>query len=124
MVNTTDLFDTVAELAEVDLASLNLPVRDSVSIVPYLVQRHRAPIRTHTLSEKFRPVGLGPYTLVHRAIRDNRYKLATFDSQPDELFDLLFDPYEAAPLDLANLTPGQAAAYAELQAALAALLAS
>ncbi len=124
MVNTTDLFDTVAELADVDLASLNLPKRDSVSMVPYLLERNRAPIRTHTLSEKFKPPGFGPYTLVHRALRDDRYKLATFDSKPDELYDLLLDPHESSPLDLTSLSPRQSQAYASLQTALAALLAS
>jgi arylsulfatase A-like enzyme len=124
MVNTTDLFDTICELAELDLTGLNLPVRDSVSIVPYLISRKVAPIRTHSFSEKFKPAGPGPYTLVQRAIRDNRYKLATFDNQPDELYDLLFDPYEANPLNLNNLKPRQSDAYAGLQAALAKLLAS
>jgi arylsulfatase A-like enzyme len=124
MVNTTDMFDTVAELAGVDLSTLALPKRDSVSIVPYLIRRNQRPLRDYSFSEKFKPAGPGPHTLVHRAIRDNRYKLISFDSQPNELYDLLFDPYEATPLNLSALRPREAAAYADLQAALAALLAS
>ena len=59
-----------------------------------------------------------------RALRDNRYKLITYDNQPDELYDLPFDPYEGAALDLANPTARQTDAHAGLRAALAALLAS
>jgi hypothetical protein len=124
MVNTVDLMASIAELSGIDLAALGLPVHDSISFAPYLVDPQQAPRRQHAFSENFKPLGYGPYTLIKRALRDQRYKLITALGASDELYDLLLDPYEAAPLNLAALTGPQQAAYAALHQKLAALLAS
>jgi arylsulfatase A-like enzyme len=125
MVNTVDVLASVADLLWIDLEPLGLPVHDSISFVPYLKDPDQGPRRKHAFSENFKPLGLsGPYTVLKRALRDQRYKLITELGVPDELYDLLLDPYEHAPLNLAALTPEQQAAYDALQAALDALLAS
>jgi arylsulfatase A-like enzyme len=124
MVNTVDVMATMAELLGIDLAALGMPAHDSISFAPFLVDPRQAPRRRHAFSENFKPLGYGPYTLVKRALRDERYKLITELGASDELYDLLLDPYETAPLDLAALTGPQQAAYAALQQKLAELLAS
>jgi arylsulfatase A-like enzyme len=125
MVNTVDVLASVAELLWIDLEPLGLPVHDSISFVPYLRDPAQAPRRKHAFSESFKPLGLsGPYTVLKRALRDERYKLIAVQGAPDELYDLLLDPYEQAPLDLADLTEDQQAAYDSLRAALGALLSS
>ena len=122
MVNTVDLMASMAELLGIDLAGLGLPVHDSISFAPYLVDPDQAPRRQHAFSENFKPLGYGPFTLIKRALRDERYKLITELGASDELYDLWLDPYEAAPLDLAALTGPQQAAYAALHQKLAELL--
>lgn len=124
MVNTVDLLASMAELLGIDLAALGLPVHDSISFGPYLVDPNQAPRRQHAFSENFKPLGYGPFTLIKRALRDERYKLITKLGASDELYDLLLDPYEYSPLNLAALTAEEQAAYAALQQKLAELLAS
>jgi arylsulfatase A-like enzyme len=124
-VNTVDVLATVAELLEIDLAALALPTHDSISFARHLADPSQTPIRKHAFSESFKPLGLsGPYTVLKRALRDARYKLITEQGAPDELYDLLLDPYEHSPLNLAALTPGEQSAYGELHQKLDDLLAS
>ena len=115
MVNTTDFMATIAELAGVDLKSLPMPKLDSISFVKYLANPWQKPLRKHAFSENFKPAGFGPYTVLKRAMRDERYKLITDMSAPDEFYDLLMDPYESTPLNLATLNGSELAAYGELQ---------
>ena len=124
MVNTTDILATVAHMAGFDQKQLPLPKNDSVSLVPYLRHPDRQPLRNYAFSENFKPPGFGPYTVDKRALRNRRYKLIVEASQPDELYDLVLDPYETSPLPLGALKPQEQAAHAELTQALAALLAS
>ena len=95
LVCTTDLFATFA-----DLAGAPSQAEDSVSMVPYL-QGSSAPIREYVYAEYFSPNGPGPYTVHNRAVRRDRYKLIRREGQPDELYDLLNDPFE-----LTDLFPG------------------
>jgi arylsulfatase A-like enzyme len=157
LVDTTDLFATVLDLAGAKplpvkspsgpaggpagafQPGLGLPtavVGDSVSLVPYLTDPDLPSIRTFAFAESFRPLGFGPYTETHRAIRGARYKLivdwpapATPESgapQPIErLFDLQSDPFELDDLLLhPTLTAAQEKALTALRDRLAALLSS
>ena len=123
LVNTTDLFATVAELANVDLATLSLPTLDSVSIVPYLADAGQAPLRRTVFSERFAPNGSNP-SQFERAIRNDRFKLIVRHAGPDELYDLSLDPLELNPLPLDQLDPLQQANYDQLQLELTTLLQS
>ena len=105
LVNLTDLFATIAELAGVDPA-VWLPTTklDSVSIVPYFTDPSRPSERWYTYTERFKPVGAtGAVPLAHRAIRDWRYKLISKPTGP-EFYDLLLDPFEHANLMIGGLT--------------------
>lgn len=113
LVNATDLFRTILELAGVkgDRARpLPFVGRDSVSMVRYLRGDHR-PRRRTVYQEQFTPnqepdlAGV-PFTprLHWRVIRDERYKLhrITFEDGTtfEQFFDLLTDPCEEVPLCL------------------------
>ena len=132
MINTTDVFATVAELAGVDLASVVSVDRplDSVSLVPYLHDPAAPSLRATVYAEQFHPNGFGPYESHDRAIRGPRYKLIVkelFTPQPartEELYDLELDPFELADLLAAPgpLAPPAAQAYRQLARELEALL--
>lgn len=132
LVNTTDVFATVAELAGVDLASVVSVDRplDSVSLVPYLHDPAAPSLRATVYAEQFHPNGFGPYESHDRAIRGPRYKLIVkelFTPQPartEELYDLELDPFELADLLAAPgpLAPPAAQAYRQLARELEALL--
>ena len=70
LANTTDVFDTVAEIAGV-----TVDAEHSVSLVPYLRDPTLATraLRPYVYAERFEPNGSGPYTDEQRAIRDDRY---------------------------------------------------
>lgn len=104
LVNTTDLFATVLELAGGDLASLGVP-RDSKSLVPYIAAPDTPSHRWWTYTEYFNPNGPGPWIAGRSAIRGERYKLVRTlgGTQPDELYDLEADPFELTD----RLAPGQ-----------------
>ena len=77
LVNTTDVYATVADIAGVDLAEV-IPhelVLDSVSMLPLLADPDSASIRQYAFAEYFIPNGPGPYDRSPRAIRDDRWKL-------------------------------------------------
>lgn len=105
LVNSTDLFATVATLAQ---RTQSLPA-DSVSFAPALSSAGFAG-RTHAYID-FRDNGV-----VLSAIRDARYKLIEFDGGRRELYDLSVDPYEANNL----LAAGSTAALDSIANALAA----
>jgi arylsulfatase A-like enzyme len=96
LVNLTDLFATVLELAGVDLATApGAPaVHDSLSIVPYLKQPQLPSQRQFLYSERFTPNGPGPYVAHRQAIREQRYKLIRVQGGQTEFYDLLCDPFE------------------------------
>lgn len=126
LVNTTDVFATVAEIAGVD-PSVNVPHKplDSVSILPVLADPDRPdPPRRFAYAEIFEPNGPGPYSKHDRAIRDSRWKLIrTYrsDRNPptrEEFYDLDaappgFDGVNLCPCP-GNLTPEARAAYDRL----------
>jgi len=128
LVNPTDLFATILELAGVDLAS-TLPDGtkiDSHSLVPHLknleLPAHPNP-RHYALAELFGESV--PGARAGKTIRNDRYKLIRFDTGTDELYDLLRDPDEDDDLlTPANPSAEARAAFEELSMALEALLAS
>jgi arylsulfatase A-like enzyme len=127
LVNVSDVFATVAELAGVDLAtampgSVEL---DSRSVVP-LVQGTLPADQHRTLDfvESFQPNGWGPTDAI-QAARDLRFKVIRNAwvgfPQGDEFYDLVADPFETLDLLTTALSPAQQTAYDALSAALDAL---
>ncbi|HED65193.1 MAG TPA: sulfatase [Planctomycetes bacterium] len=116
LVNTTDLFSTVAELAGVDVASWLANTKlDSVSLVPYFADPQLPSLRSWVYAERFRPVGATGYVRrAMRAIRDDRYKLIlSFDRH--QFFDLQSDPFELSNLLIGGLTPAEQDRYDQLK---------
>ena len=129
LVNTVDLFATVAELAAIDPLALLPPTHqlDGISLVPYLTQPDLPSLRPWAFSEIFDPNGAGPHDFIGHAIRDERYKIVRSSvlNNPeygDAMFDLIADPYEHVNLLNGTLTAAQAQKYDELNRALDDLL--
>jgi arylsulfatase A-like enzyme len=111
LVNGTDFFATIAELAGVDVPTIN----DSMSFADLLVDE-TAPTRDFAYSEAI-PQSGGPTSWT---IRDAQHKLIQFDDGSQEVYDLLADPYEeteliAAGADVANIIQKLTAAAANIQ---------
>lgn len=84
LVQTSDLFATVADLAGVPADAVEALDVDSVSLVPAFGDVD-APVRSVAFSEEFEPSGPGPYTEHELTIRDERYKLVwAFGEQDGE----------------------------------------
>lgn len=99
LINTTDLYATVAELAGIDLEA-DMPegiTLDSISLTPYLAEPDMTGLRNHVFAEMFLPNGTAP-TETRRAVRGEQYKLIVthVDGKDDlmQLFDLFSDPFE------------------------------
>ncbi len=109
LVNTTDLYATVAEIAGVSSAA-----EDSISLLPYFSDPAQPSLREWVYAEKFH----GNITL--RAIRGPRYKLMrTWDPNFSErFFDLQLDPYEGTDLLSGTLTAQEQEAYERLACAM------
>lgn len=93
LVNTTDLYATIAELAGARVPS-DLPV-DSISLLPYFEDPDRPSLRQWLYADQFysaQGVETGGY-----AIRDDRYKLIELKNRP-ELYDLESDLGESNDL--------------------------
>lgn len=122
IVNTVDLFETVADLTGVDLGRTipsTTPV-DGVSLLPYLEDPAAPPQRSWVYSEYFAPNGRGPYTEHRRGVRDERWKLIEGHDEhgplPDEFYDMQGRSMEGLDLLLGRLNPEQEAAYLRLKA--------
>ena len=118
LVNLTDLYATLAEIADVDLGTAGIDL-DSVSLLPYLQDPTTPSIREWVFAESFDPNGPGPYKHHHRAIRGQRFKLirkSYYSSIVQELlYDLEQDPFEETNLLLQDLTREQRRAYHRLR---------
>ena len=114
LVNSTDLFATVMEMAGIDPAE-TVPddvVHDSVSFL-YALSDPEAPSRRDWLyadrfNGSFPDVARGDY-----AMRDQRYKVVRFRGA-EEFYDLREDPYENVNLLTGELSPEEEAAYHSL----------
>lgn len=100
LVCITDIFETVLEWSQMDLAEGAGPTGpvDSVSLVPYLQDPEHTPLRDVVYADYFTPndpAGFG-ITVTMRMIRGERYKLIerVQPPNPPQLFDLLEDPFE------------------------------
>lgn len=125
LVQTTDLFASIAELAEVAVDPAL--TTDSVSFVPSLGDPDAAPARTLAFAEQFEPSGPGPYDEHFLAIRDDRYKLVRWYSKGDEeepafdetmFFDLGSDAAEGPDLFAGGLDADRQQAFDALTARL------
>jgi arylsulfatase A-like enzyme len=122
LVHVVDVFPTVAEIAEVDLAALRRadggPLEiDGRSLLPFLHDPD-APSRHATIYQDFfAPNGDGPYRLDEAAIRDERWKLLHEADGTEEFFDLRGRVNDGPNL-LGHLDAEQRAAYERLGAEL------
>lgn len=124
LVQLTDIYATVAELAAIDVAE-HLPggtVLDSVSMVPYLQDPSASPKRETAFSQLFSPLGSAPYNVEGYMIRDERYKLMRvftpgLPGYPVEMYDLGLDPHEQVNLLQGGLTPAERDVYRKLDTA-------
>ena len=123
LVNTTDLFPTILQLADIDPADV-IPAgtkTDGVSLLPYLGNRTHPSPRTWAYSEQFAARYNARW---ERAIRDGRYKLIRRASGSREFYDLNADSLESKNLLLRTLTSEQSKALNTLEQRLSALLAT
>ena len=124
LVNTTDLFATVFELAMGFPIQHILPPQlplDSVSLLP-LLQGTGTAVRDFAYAERF-----GDQESSHdgQAIRETRYKLLRFEADGrEEFYNLRQDPGEQHNLLQHALTPRQQTHLTQLRARLAQLMAS
>ena len=91
LVNTTDLYATIAALAG---ARVDTP--DSVDLTPVL--QGGASTRSHAYVEHFSAQGARGPDVLGWAIRDARYKLVVAEQAAPMLFDLQVDPLEGTDL--------------------------
>lgn len=123
LVNSTDLFATIAQLAGVSEAS---GAEDSISFAHLLSGDPSGHERTYAYTEHFGQIGAaGNPRRAEQfgwAIRDTRWKYIALENGDRYLFDLQSDPYESANLfNEAGLGTPAGAALAQLQAMAAEL---
>ena len=115
LVNSTDLFVTIMEMAGIDPAE-TIPAdvtHDSVSFLETLSDPSAAPREWVYVDEFFG--GFEGIETADYAMRDKRYKLLRFNGV-EEFYDLLADPYEHENLLAGALSAEERAAYGKLQA--------
>jgi arylsulfatase A-like enzyme len=114
LVVSTDLFDTIAALADIPADAINAQVNNSFNLVPLFTQGGASTGRDYSFSELCGPQGR------RFAVRDTRYKLLSDNGQWG-LYDLQSDPMESKNL---YGQPAVAAAQAGLAARIASLKAA
>lgn len=110
LVNSTDLFATIA-----GLAGAHPQMSDAVDLAPVLAGG--AGTRQHVYVEHFSDSPPRGADIHGWAIRDARYKLVAVEGEPEMLFDLDSDPFEQTDLLSGEVTDAARAEAAELQAA-------
>lgn len=108
LVNTTDLFATIADVAGAGSAQ----VYDSKSIRPLFTQ-------TQTNFREFAYGELKTTAKDYWAVRNAKYKLIEYSTGTKELYDLSIDPYENTNLLQSTLNTEQIAAKLALEAEVA-----
>jgi len=95
LVNHTDLFATISQLAGVGVTEIH----DSKSLLPLLTssEKHRDYVYT----------GSDDRSMMGYTIRDSQYKLIVLDSGSEKMYDLISDPYESSDLLSSTLTAEQ-----------------
>lgn len=102
LVNVTDLYATILDLAGVDVRTTLVDAKfDSVSLKPILNNTYNRNLRKYIYAELFR----GPDEAWTRAIRNDHFKLIRFISNKSEpslyiekFYDLASDPFENVDL--------------------------
>lgn len=121
-VQTVDIFATVLELADLDVASVvpNGIDYDSLSVEGYLASPTQTDYHTYSFTQRFTsPVNAKD----GQSMRNNDYKLIRFDSTgAEEFYHLTTDPTESTNLLLSGLNAAEQIAYDELSAGVDALL--
>lgn len=119
LVNTTDLYATILDLANASEGGLSTP--DSISLLPYLSDPAQASLRDTAYADRlYASAGIEAGDF---AIRDARYKLIS-STVRQAFYDLREDPGETRDLLTGELEPEQRSAMTALQDAAAALHAS
>lgn len=108
LINTTDLFATIADVAGAGITE----VYDSKSIRPLFTQ-------TQTNFREFAYGELKNTTKDYWAVRNEKYKLIEYATGTKELYDLSTDPYENTNLLQGTLSPAQTTAKLALEAEIA-----
>lgn len=117
LVNSVDLFPTVFDVLESPLPVSTATARriDGISLLPYLQQPWRAPLREWVYASRFSPNGFGPYTSSGRMMRSSRWKLIERDAQLDLFYDMAVPQPETNNLLGGALTLEQSKAYRRLK---------
>jgi arylsulfatase A-like enzyme len=124
LVNASDLFVTIMEMAGIDVQA-TVPeevIHDSVSFMPVLADADTPSPRDWLYADMF----LGSFAGVEAAdyaMRNERYKLLRFDGE-EEFYDLQNDPYEYENLLSDDLTTAERIEYETLQDQITELRAS
>ena len=121
LVNSTDLFFTILEMAGIDVGA-TLPsgvATDSVSFLPYLTDTSVESRRDWIYADVF-PGNFDGVENADYAIRNARYKLLRHQGR-EEFYDLLEDPFEHNDLLGGGLSEVETSSYQALRAQLTAL---
>jgi len=122
LVNTSDLYATIAELVGIDTSGVI--VLDSVSLVPHLEGVPHPDPRELAYSEIFVPNGCSANFRGGQAIRDDQYKLLRvpdIQGGGERFYNLENDRWESDNL-LPNLSNSEQSAYNALSAAIDAVV--
>ncbi|HEX6012992.1 MAG TPA: sulfatase-like hydrolase/transferase [Geminicoccaceae bacterium] len=123
LVNTTDLFPTILQLAGIDPAAA-LPAgtkTDGVSLLPYIENKAHPKPRAWAYAEQFPTRWNARW---QRTIRDGRYRLIEGADGAREFYDLSTDAFESRNLLRQTLTSTQSQRLRALDQQLDALLAT
>ncbi|MDA9129228.1 sulfatase-like hydrolase/transferase, partial [Candidatus Gracilibacteria bacterium] len=104
LVNTTDIFSTILDIANTGVSEIN----DSKSFKNSFSQ-------SNILGRDFVYAEVGSGRTAGHTIRNDQYKLIVLDNGKEELYDLIADPYENNKLGDAALTNIQSLAKQELK---------
>ena len=103
LVNSTDIFSTIIEIAHAEVPGGVPPLpEDSVSLTPYFENPGQSSNRQWVYAEYFEPNGLSS-PVNRRTMRQERFKLiqnvhAMDGVTNEELYDLMMDPFETTNL--------------------------
>lgn len=121
LVNSTDLYSTILEMAEISVEEV-VPegvTVDSISIVPYLSNPALPSLRDWVYADVFSGSFLGVAN-ANYAMRNDRYKLLRHEGR-EELYDLDRDPYEHDDLLEGMMSAEERAQYESLNDQIQAL---
>lgn len=114
VIAAADVFPTVLELAELNVASvLSNRVVDGHSLLP-IINNQTVTNSRIILTENFSDTLSSATNVAGRALRDERYKLIQFRSGTNELYDLQTDYLEATNLLSRSLTANEQTAFGKL----------